>query len=421
MLDGEQNEGVVPQEAYLERDSEEIDPNNSFLLDREGENPLQEEREEEENKNEEENEEWEEFDLEWRPNWVNEYQLRPGPTQLPPETETPLQYFALFFNDELLEVITNQTNLYADQFFLKYPEKRNSQFYRDWRPCTKAQVQGYLGLIIHMGIVKLPRLEYHWRKDSLYNCSLCSNIMTRLEFLRIHSFLHLANNERANHDDMLYKIRPIINMLSGSFQRHYILNKEVTIDEKMIKYSGRISFLQYVRNKPVKLGFKVFVLSDAISGYVYNWRFYTGKENNARVSNLAHNIVLSLVQGLENRNHHLYFDSYYSSIPIVKELGIKGFGCTGMINQRKRLIPEAIKNPTQELQDGETISRRLGNTVLLLHKDRKEIRVITSIHGRQLANNGRPVALENYNFYMRGVDKGNQQASYYHPNHKSMK
>ena len=244
--------------------------------------------------------------------------------------------------------------------------------------------------------------------------------MTRLEFMRIHSFLHLVDNERANQDDKLYKVRPLLTMLTREFQRYYVLNKEITIDEKMIKYTGRISFLQYVRNKPVKLGFKVFILSDAISAYVYNWRFYTGKENNARTFNLSQQIVMNPIQGLENRNHHIYFDSYYSSIPITRELAIKGFGCVGTINKSRRLIPPAIKDP-QRLQEGETVFRKLGNTVLLVYKDKKVARFITSIHGRQLSQSGRPQIVEDYNRFMRGVDKGNQHSSYYHPNHKSMK
>ena len=36
-------------------------------------------------------------------------------------------------------------------------------------------------------------------------------------------------------------------------------------DEKLIKYSGRVNILQYIKNKPVKRGFKVFMLFDSIS------------------------------------------------------------------------------------------------------------------------------------------------------------
>jgi len=204
-----------------------------------------------------------------------------------------------------------------------------------------------------MGLLKLPQIDYHWRKDSLFDCPLCPNIMTRLEFMRLHSFFHIVNNQNSNRDDKLYKVRPLIHSLSLVYQKYYILNKEISIDEKMIKYTGRVSFLQYVQNKPTRLGFKVFVLSDALSGYVFNWHFYTGA-GSQRTNNLARNIVIELVQGLEFKFHRVYFDSYYSSIELAQELAQKGFGCVGTINKRRRFLPQAIKNPSEPLQQGET-------------------------------------------------------------------
>jgi len=121
--------------VYLERNSEEIDIDNSLLLEQDGGHPLnfedeeenlEEEKKEEELKDEREPDRtlWEEIDLNWRPIWNNDYQMRPGPSQIPPDMQTYLQYFSLFINDEVLEMIVNETNRYAEQFFIKNPEKR---------------------------------------------------------------------------------------------------------------------------------------------------------------------------------------------------------------------------------------------------------------------------------------------------------
>ena len=45
----------------------------------------------------------------------------------------------------------------------------------------------------------------------------------------------------------------------------------------MIPFKGRLSFKQYIKNKPVKWWMKAFVLSDATNGYVYRMQIYTGK------------------------------------------------------------------------------------------------------------------------------------------------
>ena len=49
--------------------------------------------------------------------------------------------------------------------------------------------------------------------------------------------------------DHLYKLRPFIEPLIAHFQQHYIFSKEVCIDESMIGFKGRLSFIQYMPKK----------------------------------------------------------------------------------------------------------------------------------------------------------------------------
>ena len=63
---------------------------------------------------------------------------------------------------------------------------------------------------------------------------------------------------------------------SFNSSRHYILSKEVSIDETMIGYKG-LSFIQYMPKKPTKWGMKAYdVLADPNTGYIYNWYLYSG-------------------------------------------------------------------------------------------------------------------------------------------------
>ena len=76
--------------------------------------------------------------------------------------------------------------------------------------------------------------------------------------------------------DPLYKLRPLLDPLIGNFQAAYTLNRELSVDEAMVGFKGRLSFLQYLPRKPTKWGMKAFVLADSSNGYVYNWKLYTG-------------------------------------------------------------------------------------------------------------------------------------------------
>ena len=94
-------------------------------------------------------------------------------------------------------------------------------------------------------------------------------------------FLHLNDNSKyiprgqAGHDQ-LFKLRPFLTSLVTNFRQRYTLGCELNIDEQMVSFKGRLSFLQYMPKKPTKWGMKAFVLSDSRTGYIYNWRLYTG-------------------------------------------------------------------------------------------------------------------------------------------------
>ena len=105
--------------------------------------------------------------------------------------------------------------------------------------------------------------------------------MKRDRFSLLMKFLHLNDNSQyakkgePGHDP-LYKLRPFLTPLIAHFQSAYTLHREVSIDESMIGFKGRLGFIQYMPKKPTKWGMKAFVLSDAHTGYMYNWHLYTG-------------------------------------------------------------------------------------------------------------------------------------------------
>lgn len=105
--------------------------------------------------------------------------------------------------------------------------------------------------------------------------------MTRDRFSLLMKFLHLNDNSQYKKKgepghDPLYKVRPFVTPLIEHFQSSYTLHREVSLDKSMIGFKGRLGFIQYMPKKPTKWGMKAFVLSDALTGYMYNWHLYTG-------------------------------------------------------------------------------------------------------------------------------------------------
>ena len=76
----------------------------------------------------------------------------------------------------------------------------------------------------------------------------------------------------------------------------------------MIKFKGRSSIKQYLPLKPIKRGYKVWCLCDPITGYLFNYQIYLGKE-----IPLGKRVVFDLISGHNFQGKHLYFDNFHFS------------------------------------------------------------------------------------------------------------
>ena len=70
----------------------------------------------------------------------------------------------------------------------------------------------------------------------------------------------------------------------------------------------------------------------------------TGKDTSLDTDDcsVTHAVVLKLLEGLENRGHHVYMDNYYSSPRLFQNLRHLGFGACGTVRTNRRGVPEAI-------------------------------------------------------------------------------
>ena len=95
-------------------------------------------------------------------------------------------------------------------------------------------------------------------------------------------YLHLNDKEKMlapgtpNHDK-LYKVRPLLEMITERFKSVYTPTHNLSVDESIISYKGRLSWIQYMPKKPHKWGIKAWALADSSNGYIVNFKIYTGK------------------------------------------------------------------------------------------------------------------------------------------------
>lgn len=106
------------------------------------------------------------------------------------------------------------------------------------------------------------------------------------------------------------------------------------IDEQMCSTKMISSFRQYMPNKPHKWGMKFFVLFDT-SGYSYKFEVYHGGTDNVLIPGVGDmgatsNVVVRLSQTINDlKNHILYFDNFYTSLPLLFYLRSRGIYSLG--------------------------------------------------------------------------------------------
>lgn len=83
----------------------------------------------------------------------------------------PIDYYDLFLTPNILEYITEQTNLYATQCILPSDSSAGSRNHL-WTPVTRDDMLKFLALVGWMGLVKLPSIKDYWRNHKLYGTRL---------------------------------------------------------------------------------------------------------------------------------------------------------------------------------------------------------------------------------------------------------
>jgi hypothetical protein len=108
-----------------------------------------------------------------------------------------------------------------------------------------------------IGIIQKPTLRSYFTIKRVISTPGFRDIMTRERLEIICKFLHFSDNESVSNfqgPEKLFKIFPVILHLNNKFQELYLPNKDISIDESLTLWKGRLSFKQYLPLKASKFG-----------------------------------------------------------------------------------------------------------------------------------------------------------------------
>ncbi|XP_050705870.1 piggyBac transposable element-derived protein 4-like [Eriocheir sinensis] len=276
--------------------------------------------------------------------------------------------FPVIFDKELLAFLAEETNMYA--------VFRRAEAVA-WHQANEKETAIFMGLVLLMGIVKLPSIRNCWTNSRLHNYPVFQRAMSGKRFLAILKYFHAFNCRAVplGNTDSLIKVRPVMEYLLRLFKSVYTPTQNLSRDEGSLGWKGRLHFRVYNPMKPTKYANKVYLVAEAKSGYICNLQVYTGEKRKLE------DTVGDLIQLLISHSYRLYMDNYYNSVRLCEvHLSRLVYVCGTL--RLMRGAPKRLQDMAKprRLADYALESMHRNGVHVLIWKDKKVVPMVSTMH-----------------------------------------
>jgi len=145
--------------------------------------------------------------------------------------------------------------------------------------------------------------------------------------------------------DRYVKLGSFMKSLTANFKTAINPSEFLCIDETLLAFKGRLSFLQYNLKKRARFGMKHFILADCSLQFVLDILPYQGKSTAILDRNWIKDYgfggaaVLSLMSGFEGKSHKLVLDNWFLSPRVVRRLKENSIYALGTVQKRRKDMP----------------------------------------------------------------------------------
>ena len=295
--------------------------------------------------------------------------------------DSPVQLFQLFVPEFLVESWVKWTNTSPIPGPEGPPQRRSRKL--NWKPTSVSEVYLFLGILLYMGIHKEPTIESYWQ-GSLSNRNARHHFprfISRERFEILHRRLRIFDpalfelpqpqqqhrQRRAQQLAEADKPKPYrqVDAWSKHIQQAstdlYTPGNCVSIDEGMVRFTGRSIETTTLPTKPIPVGYKVWILAQA--GYFLRWIWHvhnsgpvgltatarsqrrprqgTQRSNDedavpvtevadfGRGLNPTQGVVVALLNLLQKATYHVFLDNLFPTPTLFRILREQQIGATG--------------------------------------------------------------------------------------------
>jgi hypothetical protein len=247
--------------------------------------------------------------------------------------------------------------------------------------------------------------------------------MSRNQFSDHVRFTYFLATVDPDPNDKFWKVRPLFDQLNQTAKQLITQTENVSVDEGMVKYFGPHPLKQYMKGKPHRFGYKIWILASA-EGEMLACQPYAGAATNIRDYGLGQgpNVVLGLAEqfGLQPGSK-IYCDNLFTSLDLLDHMGTRGYGVTGTLRQNRVIgIPLPSKKAAAKILKtrGETLAVYTKDSAVIVWKDSQPVFLASncddlhpmgqcqrySAKEKKYVPVPQPNLIANYNRSMGGVD-----------------
>ena len=346
----------------------------------------------------------------------NLLKLYPGPRNNASHIEDELQAFLLLVTNEMIEEIVGCTNMYMTAVQSNYDRERDAKI------TTKTELKAFLGLLVLSDVKRAGHVSFLelWATDGsgIEIFRACMSYNRFLFLLSAIRFNDRTTRNQRKETDKLAAIRFILDEFVQNCKNIYCLSEFLTIDETLVPFRGRCSFIQYIPSKPAKYGIKIFALCDAKTYFTGNLDVYCGKQPTGphEVSNSHADIVERLISHLKGTCCNLTTDNWYTSFTLAMSLLQGKITLVGTLKKNKREIPaEFLPNKQKQISSSMFGFQKHSTLVSFTPKKNKSVVLLSTMHrdAKVDAETKKPEIIQFYNSTKGGVDTVDQLCGNY--------